>query len=75
MSIPITKPMMLPSGPALETKELPVTTNEPHPIAVPTDRAKAPKMEIDLMFDFVSIIKMTRNYYITFIKHVVSTIR
>ena len=62
MSIPINKPMMLPTGPALETKELPVTTKEPQPIAVPTDKPKAPKVEILLNSCLFSIVK---KYYIT----------
>ena len=52
IKVPTTMPIMLPRGPALLKKELPVTTNEPHPIAVPMDRENAPKADIDLL-DFV----------------------
>ena len=51
-SIPMTIAITLPIGPALLKKELPVTTKEPHPIAVPIDKANAPKADIDL-FDLL----------------------
>ena len=51
MSMPIIIPIILPKGPALLKKELPVTTNEPHPIAVPTDRPNAPNADIFLLFN------------------------
>ena len=59
--MPIIRPIILPNGPALETKDVPVTTNEPHPIAVPIDKAKAPKIEILFKFDLFS---MAENNYI-----------
>ena len=61
MSMPIIKPIILPNGPALETKEVPVTTNDHHPIAVPIDKAKAPKTDMLFKFDLFS---MAENNYI-----------
>ena len=52
---PINKPIVLPNGPASETKDVLVKTKEPHPIAVPTDKANAPKTEMALMLDLFSI--------------------
>ena len=57
MSIPTTKAIMLPIGPALLIKELPVTTKEPQPIAVPTDKANAPNADIDFKSRLFSISK------------------
>lgn len=46
---------MLPNGPALLKNELPVTTKEPQPIAVPIDKDRAPNIEI-LFFSFIFFI-------------------
>ena len=62
-SMPITIPIILPKGPALLKKELPVTTKEPQPIAVPTDKPSAPSADTFLLFNLSILFNDDYNFW------------